>query len=146
MGDPGRNPDRRRRGRRRRRSSHGGDPVDLDVTHRTVAVSAYHFLAVDYRRLGGDALQTVLGYRAAAATSADPPHDEAEDAQNGDHHERSQRQLQRRQLQQHGAMREGLVVTGRAVGHPVAPKGGVYTGVQFRATLLAVPRHLQSRC
>lgn len=136
--------DRRRRGRRR--SSHSGDTVDLDVTHRTVAVSAYHFLAVDYRRLGGDALQAMLGYRAATAPSAHPPDNEDDHAEDGDDDEQTQTQLQRRQLQQHRAMCERLVVAGGTMGHPVAPKRGVYACVQLRATLLAVPRHLQARC
>jgi len=108
-------------------------------------VSAYHFLAVDYRRLGGDALQTVLGYRTTAAPSAGPPDDDENDDEDGDHNERGQSQLQRRQLQQHGTVRQGLVVAGRTVGHPVAPQRGVYAGVQLRAPLFAVPRHLQTR-
>lgn len=138
-----RNPDRRRRGPRR--SSHGGDPIDLDVTHRTVAVSAYHFFAVYYRRLGRDALQTVLRYRAAAAPPTDPPDDEESDPEDGDHDEGAQSKLQRWQPQQHGAVRQGLVVTGGTVRHAIAPKRGVYAGIQLRTTLLAVPRHLQTR-
>lgn len=102
-------------------------------------MSAYHFLAVDYRRLGGDALQTVLGYRAATAPSAGPPDDEANDTEDCDYKERAQSQLQRRQLQQYGTMRQGLVVAGRTMGHSVAPQRGVYAGVQFRAPLLTVP-------
>lgn len=138
-----RNSHRRRRGRRR--SSHGGDSVDLDVTHRTVAVSAYHFLAVDYRRLGRNALKTMLGYRAATATAAHPPDNEEDDAENRGHDEHAEAQLQRRQSQQHGAVCQRLIIAGGTMGHPVAPQRGVYAGVQFRTTLLAVPRHLQAR-
>jgi len=108
-------------------------------------VSAYHFLAVDYRRLGGDALQTVLGYRAATASSTHPPDDEEGDPEDGDQDEGAQGQLQGWQSQQHGTVRQSLVVTGGTVGHAVAPKRGVYASIQLRTTLLAVPRHLQTR-
>lgn len=128
-----------------RRSSHGGDAIDLDVSHRTLALSANHFFALDDRRLRGDALEAVLGDGAAAATlPADAPEHEAEDAEDGDDREAGEPKVKRGQSQEDAAVRERLVVSGRAVVHAVAPEGRVDAGVQLGAALLAIPGKLEA--
>ncbi|CAD1475593.1 unnamed protein product, partial [Heterotrigona itama] len=92
------------------RSSHGGHPVDLDVPHRTVAVSANHFLPVDDRRLRGDALQPVLRYRTVRPLPADPPDYEEDHAEDRDDREDPEAEVERRQLKQYRAVGQGLVV------------------------------------
>lgn len=76
-------------------SSHGGHPVDLYVSHRTVAVSANHFFSVDDRRFRGDALQPVLRYRPVRPLPADPPDHEANHAEDRDDGEDTEAQVQR---------------------------------------------------
>lgn len=127
----------------RGRSSHGGHPVDLDVSHRTVAVSANHFLPVDDRRLRGDALQPVLRYRSVRPLPADPPDHEADHADDRDDREDADGQVQRRQLQEDRAVGQSLVVARWTMGDPVAPQRRVYARVQLGASLLAVAWHLQ---
>ncbi|KAK1124800.1 hypothetical protein K0M31_006160 [Melipona bicolor] len=127
------------------RSSHGGHPVDLDVPHRTVAVSANHFLPIDDRRLRGDALQPVLRYRPVRPLPADPPDHEADHAEDRDDREDPETEVERRQLEQDRAVSQGLVVPRRTVRDPVTPERRVYARVQFRASLFAVPGHLKTR-
>ena len=127
------------------RSSHGGHPVDLDVPHRTVAVSANHFLPVDDRRLRGDALQPVLRYRPVRPLPADPPDHEADHAEDRDDREDPEAEVERRQLKQYRAVGQRLVVPRWTVRDPVAPQRRVYARVQLRASLFAVPWHLKAR-
>ena len=126
-----------------RRSSHGGDAVDLDVAHRTLAVSADHLLAVDNGRLRGDALQPVLGDGAAAvARSAGPPRYQAQQAPDREEGDGREAEVDGRQPQEDRAVGEGLVVARGTVADAVAPKRGVDAGVELRAALLAVAAQL----
>lgn len=69
--------------------------VDLDVSHRTVAVSADHFLSVDYRRLRGDALQPVLRYRPTRTLSANSPYDQEDHRDDRQDRQDTKTQVQR---------------------------------------------------
>lgn len=105
-------------------------------------MSADDLLAVDDGRLGGDALEPVLGDRAATvAGSTGAPRDDAEQAADRDEGDRAEAQLQRWQSQQNRAVAQRLVVARRAVAHSVAPQGRVDAGVQLRAAVLAVVLH-----
>lgn len=118
--------------------SHSGDPVHFNVTHRIVAVSANRALLVDERRVRREALEARLEYRTRPPPDAPPPDDEARDEAGYEHAQSAEEQVDRGQLEQEGAVLEGLVEAGGTVFDAVAPHADVDAGVQLRATILAL--------
>lgn len=127
-------------------SSHGGHPVDLDVPHRTVAVSANHFLSIDDRRFRGDALQPVLRYRPIRPLPTDPPNHENDDGENRDDGEEAKTQVKGRQLQEDRTVSQSLIVSWWTMRDSVAPQRSVYARIQLWTSLFAIAWYLQSCC
>lgn len=120
-------------------SSHGGNTINFDVSHRTVVLSANHFFTVDDGSFWWNTFESMLRYWATRLLSANSPKDETQDAKNWYNGEGTQSKMQWRQSKKNRTMCQGFIVARWAVRSSIAPKGSVDAGVQFRTTLLAIP-------